>query len=155
MIFDSFRSKKTDTPSPEVNDVSLKKKHYTPRLRPTQKRKKVVHTKRSFHRPLLRPVSEQVRVFDVLDRPIVTEKASQLSGRGVYLFFVRPFATKHSVHAAVEAVYGVSPAKVRIARYPKKRKRVRVRGRERELSSPVLRKRAYVFLKEGDKIQLS
>ena len=154
MIFDSFRSKKTSAPSLEVSDVSLKKKHHTPHLRPTQKRKKVVHTKRSFHRPSLRPISEQIHVFDVLDRPIVTEKAAQLSERGVYLFFVRPFATKHSIYTAIEAIYGVSPAKVRIARYPKKRKRVRVRGRERELSSPVLRKRAYVFLKEGEKIQL-
>lgn len=158
MIFDTLFSKK-DTPTPEEQGViassSQKKKRLAPRKRLTQKSpKKKVHTARCYHPPELQPLSQQVRIFDVLERPIVTEKAAQLSERGVYAFFVHPSATKHSVCAAVEAVYNVSPVKVRIARYPSRRKRVRVSGREREMGASRLRKRAYVYLKEGEKIQL-
>ena len=149
MILDSLIPKNKTEEKEAPSSVSVKKK------RPSRpRRKKVVHTKRAYHRPSALPLTDQVRVFDVLERPLITEKAATLSERGVYIFFVRPFATKHSVITAIEAVYGVRPAKVRITRYPSKRKRIRVKGREREMGSASLRKRAYVYLKEGDKIEV-
>ena len=160
MIFTSFIPRKKKADSSEQKDapsVSSTTKTSVVKKKASSKRglkRRVVHTKRSFHRPALRPIAEQVRVFDVLDRPLVTEKAAYLSERGVYVFLVRPFATKHSVRSAIETIYGVIPEKVRIARYPSRRKRVRVRGRERELTSLSMRKRAYVYLKSGEKITL-
>ena len=100
-------------------------------------------------------VHDQVRVFDTITRPVVTEKVADFSERGVYAFFVHRSATKHSVADAVEALYGVRPVRVRIARSPAKRKRLRVRGREREHGMTAERKKAYVFLKQGDRIQLT
>ena len=73
----------------------------------------------------------------------------------MYAFYVRKGANKHTVADAIEALYSVKPVKVRIAKRPPKRKRIRVVGRERETSKVGGAKKAYVFLKDGDKIQLT
>ena len=117
--------------------------------------KRVVHTKRSFHRQRRRPIQEQVRVYDVIERPVITEKAANQSENGVYTFLVRSWANKHSVADAVEVLYGVRPVKVRIVKRPAKRKRVRVQGREREYGMTAEKKKAYIFLREGDTIKLT
>ena len=118
-------------------------------------RRRLSHTRRSFALPEGRPLGDQVHVFDVLERPIFTEKAATLSERGVYSFIVRSSATKHTVADAIEALYGVRPERVHISRRPAKPKRVRIPGRERERGVRAAKKKAYVFLKEGDKIKLS
>lgn len=114
-----------------------------------------VHTARSFHNRRGRPVKDRVNVYDVIDRPAVTEKAATLSEKGVYVFLVRPSATKHTVVDAVEAIYNVRPRKVHISVGARKQKRIRVSGREREYSFTTRKKKAYVFLKKGDTIQLT
>lgn len=114
-----------------------------------------VHTKRSFHRPPRKAVGEQVNIYDIIDRPLITEKAANQSERGVYAFLVQDRANKYSVADAIEALYGVRPKKVRIAKRPSKRKRLRVPGREREHGLTAQKKKAYVFLREGDTIKLS
>ena len=116
--------------------------------------KRTVHTKKPFHSKS-RAVTDQVRVYDVLTRPAVTEKAALLSETGTYVFFVRRWATKHTIADAIEVVYGVRPIRVRIAKRPSKSKRIRVRGREREHTLTESKKKAYVFLKKGDTIKLT
>ena len=116
--------------------------------------KRIVHTKKPFHSKN-RAVTDQVRIYDVLVRPAVTEKAALLSETGTYAFFVRRWATKHTIVDAIEAVYGVRPIRVRIAKKPSKSKRIRVRGREREHTLTESKKKAYVFLKKGDTIKLT
>lgn len=116
---------------------------------------KIVHTRRSFHPPKRKASKEQVNIHDIIERPVVTEKAANESENRVYTFFVRETANKHRVSEAVEALYGVKPKKVRIARRPSKRKRVRIPGRERDFGMTTAKKKAYVFLREGDTIKLT
>ena len=120
-----------------------------------QRSSRKVHTERSFHRPPRKAVGEQVNIYDIIDRPLITEKAANQSERGVYAFLVQNRANKYSVADAIEALYGVRPKKVRIAKRPPKRKRLRVPGKEREHGLTAQKKKAYVFLREGDTIKLS
>ena len=117
--------------------------------------RRTVHTKRQYRPKRGGDVKNKVSVYDTIVRPVVTEKAADFSERGVYAFFVRPAATKWSVADAVEAIYGVRPVRVRMATAAPKKKRIRVRGREREYGATSRRKKAYVFLKKGDTIQLT
>ena len=86
----------------------------------------------------------------ILIRPRVTEKASGLSERQVYTFEVSPDATKYSIAKAIKVYFDVTPAKVAIVKNPSKA--VIVRGK-RGVKSGV--KKAYVYLKKGDNINLS
>lgn len=88
----------------------------------------------------------------VLLRPHVTEKAAHLTAQSVYTFDISPRATKRDVSAAVHAVYGVSPRKIAIVNTPSKRVRMR---RKRGFGSRAATKKAYVYLKEGDRIEFS
>ena len=116
---------------------------------------RTVHNKKSFHPKVMQPIKDRVNIYDIIERPVVTEKAANKSERGVYTFLVREKATKHTIADAIETIYGVKPKKIRIARNAPKKKRVRISGREREFGMTVGRKKAYVFLREGDKIQLT
>ena len=116
---------------------------------------RVVHTKRSFHKKKQDSVKEPVHIYDVIERPVVTEKAANQSENGVYSFIVRDSANKHTIAAAVEVLYGVRPKKVRVAKRPSKKRRVRIPGREREHGMTTPKKKAYVFLREGDTIKLT
>lgn len=63
-----------------------------------------------------RKVSAQriARANEVLVRPLVTEKGTDLNVLGKYLFEVSESANKIEVAKAVEALYGVKPVKVNI-----------------------------------------
>ena len=84
----------------------------------------------------------------VLVRPRITEKASAQAESNVYVFEVMDNATKKEIAKAVSLFYKVIPEKIRVSRLP--RKSILVRGRE-GMKSGV--KKAYVYLKEGDKIE--
>lgn len=86
---------------------------------------------------------------DVLVRTHVTEKAYDLSKRGVYTFEVAPNANKYVVAQAVKSVYGVTPKQVRIVKT--KPRTVRSSMRAKSTHQPGMKK-AYVYLKEGDTI---
>ncbi|MGE5302213.1 MAG: 50S ribosomal protein L23 [Alphaproteobacteria bacterium] len=85
---------------------------------------------------------------DVIRAPLISEKGSLLAeNTQQVLFKVRPEANKIEVKRAVEALFKVKVVKVRIARYLGKVRRVgRNMGRRPEW------KKAYVTLREGDKI---
>ncbi len=85
---------------------------------------------------------------DTLMRPRVTEKASMLMEKNVYVFEISKNASKTDVLKAMEVYYKVSPVKVCIAKNPSKN--VFVRGKKGVKSGV---KKAYVYLKEGDKIE--
>ena len=87
--------------------------------------------------------------FEVLQRPHITEKATAGGERGVYVFEVSPNATKGKITDAVSRLYKVSPVKVTIVTMPKKR--ITVKGRTGFRRSG---KKAYVYLKHGDKIEV-
>ena len=53
-------------------------------------------------------------MYDILRRPIISEKAAKLSDAGAIAFEVDMRATKNDVVRAVTAIYGVKPTKVNI-----------------------------------------
>ena len=86
---------------------------------------------------------------NVLLRPRVTEKASQQAmDNNVYTFEIPKSATKREVSKSIVDFYKVTPVKVAVVVIP--RKNVIVRGKRGKTSSG---KKAYVYLKKGDKIE--
>ncbi len=67
------------------------------------------------------------RLANVLKRPWFSEKALIGTENGVYVFEVPPAATKHDVVNAIEKVYQVVPAKVRMVNLPAKKVSMRTR----------------------------
>lgn len=89
-------------------------------------------------------------VYDVLRRPIVSEKAVKLSEGNAVAFEVSVCATKEDVARAVEAVYNVKPTKVNIV--VTKGKVKQFRGRSSGTQRTV--KKAYVSLPADAKLDL-
>ena len=86
---------------------------------------------------------------DILRRPRVTEKASFRTEGNVYTFEVARKASKKEVMLAVKSIYNVTPLKVNMAKIPLKK--IFYRGTWGVKNGG---KKAYVFLKEGDSIEL-
>ena len=86
--------------------------------------------------------------YEVIVRPLVTEKAEQGRAQGQTLCFrVHPKATKTDIKNAVHAIFKVEVAGVRTARYRGKvRRQGRFSGRRPDW------KKAYVKLREDEKI---
>lgn len=87
----------------------------------------------------------------VLVSPRVTEKAAHLSDVRAYAFIVRRDATKYDVRDAIKALFNVTPVKINIVNRPSRSFHSRARGRRGVLPGM---KKAYVYLKEGDRIEL-
>lgn len=87
----------------------------------------------------------------VLLSPRITEKGAYLSAHGAYVFHVAEDANKKEIAEAVRELYKVTPQKVRVARIP--RKQVITRGTNRT-GMTAGGKKAYVFLKKGETIEL-
>ncbi|NJN79089.1 MAG: 50S ribosomal protein L23 [Anaerolineales bacterium] len=89
-------------------------------------------------------------LYNVLVRPLVTEKSSYQSGKlGQYVFVVADEATRTLVKDAVETLFDVTVARVNILNVPAKRGR-RTRAR-RMLVRKASFKKAVVTLAEGSK----
>ena len=85
---------------------------------------------------------------DIILRPRITEKATDLSQNNVHVFEISSTANKNAVKLAFAKIYKIVPVKVSIVKNPAKN--VVVRGK-RGVKQGV--KKAYVYLKEGDKIE--
>ena len=90
-----------------------------------------------------------MHLYDVLRRPLITEKGSILQMQGKYLFEVAGGATKPQVKQAVEKSFDVTVVKVNVITVP---------GKMRRLGRGIFKtpswKKALVTLKAGDKIEL-
>jgi large subunit ribosomal protein L23 len=87
----------------------------------------------------------------VIVKPRITEKAISAGERNVYTFIVRRDATKYDVRDAVKALFNVTPVKVNIVnKAPKQRVSRRI---GRTITEKGMKK-AYVYLKDGDSINL-
>ncbi len=89
---------------------------------------------------------------DALIAPRITEKGAYLAEAGCYVFNVRERANKREIALAVREIFGVEPRRVRVARIP--RKSTQTRGTNR-MGMTAGGKKAYVYLKKGDKIEIS
>jgi len=88
-----------------------------------------------------------VHLYEVLRRPLITEKATLLKEGDKYAFEVAKEATKPQIKEAVEKIFKVEVVKVNVITIPGKTKRM---GR-REVTSPSWKK-AMVSLEPGHKI---
>jgi large subunit ribosomal protein L23 len=95
-------------------------------------------------------VSRAVHPYQVLLRPIITEKATMLTGENKYAFEVDRRVNKLQIKEAVEAAFDVHVTAVNVMNVKGKRRRV---GRRSAGKSPDWKK-AIVTLAEGDKIQV-
>jgi large subunit ribosomal protein L23 len=88
----------------------------------------------------------------VLQHARITEKATMHQGTGVYTFNVAKSVTKNDIKQAVFALYKVTPRLVRVLKVPQK---VRRNARTGKLGIKSGGKKAYVYLKKGETINLS
>ena len=92
-------------------------------------------------------------IYDVLRRPLVTEKSGYQSGKlNQYSFVVADSATRTQVKDAIETIYDVSVVRVNIINTPAKRGR-RLRSR-RLLVRKVGYKKAVITLAAGQTLQI-
>ena len=88
--------------------------------------------------------------YDVIRKPIITEKSTMASENGAVVFEVSIDATKPQVKEAVEALFGVKVKAVNTTITKGKVKRFRGQmGRRNDV------KKAYVTLEEGNTIDVS
>ena len=94
-------------------------------------------------------MDKSLHPYQVILRPLITEKATILASEGKYAFEVDRRANKNQVRAAVQIAFEVSVVKVNT---------MNVRGKSRRTGNRVTRtrdwKKAIVTLAEGDTIQL-
>jgi large subunit ribosomal protein L23 len=84
--------------------------------------------------------------------PWYTEKALIGGDRGVYVFAVAKDATKGQIAAAIKELYGVAPRQINIVNAPGKRVSQRTRPGK---STRAARRKAYVYLNAGEKIEFA
>ena len=89
-----------------------------------------------------------MHLYDVLRRPLVTEKNTVLQAQNKYAFEVAKEANKPQIKQAVEKAFKVKVTTVNVTRVSGKTKRV---GRRLVQTSPW--KKAFVTLRPGDKIE--
>ena len=87
----------------------------------------------------------------VIVAPRVTEKAIGQNDNSVYTFEVRRDATKYQVRDAVKSLYNVTPVKVNIVNKKPAKRLVGSRNRMKHVPGM---KKAYVYLKKGETINL-
>jgi len=90
-----------------------------------------------------------VHLYEVLRRPLVTEKNTELQAQGKYAFEVAREANKHQIKQAVEKAFKVEVMAVNVMTVPGKTRRI---GRRQVLTQSW--KKAIVTLKPGDSIGL-
>ena len=95
-------------------------------------------------------MSAKVEHYDVIRKPIITEKATMVSENGAVVFEVAMDSNKPEIKQAVEALFGVKVKAVNTTITKGKAKRFRGQpGKRRDV------KKAYVTLEEGNTIDVT
>lgn len=93
--------------------------------------------------------SKHQDAYRILIKPLITEKATDLSAANKYVFMIAPHANKIEVAKAIKAVYGIKPTQVNLINIPGKRvSRGRISGRRSD------RRKAIVTLPKGETIKI-
>ena len=88
--------------------------------------------------------------YDVIRRPIITEKATMASEQNAVVFEVAMYASKPEIKTAVEGLFGVKVKAINTSISKGKVKRFRGRpGRRNDV------KKAYVTLEDGNAIDVT
>lgn len=86
--------------------------------------------------------------FDVIQKPVLSEKAVMEIENGKYAFFVHPEANRTQIKDAVETVFEVDVVKINV-----QTRRGKVQRMGRFVGRTAERKKAIVTLAAGQKIQ--
>ena len=89
-----------------------------------------------------------MKIYDVIKRPLVTEKSTAQQAANQYCFAVDPRATKYDVKQAVASIFKVRVENVHTMQMPLKYKRV-----GRNIGRTSAWKKAIVTLREGERIE--
>ena len=89
-------------------------------------------------------------VYDVLQRPIISEKAAKLAETNGLVFEIAPSATKKDVANAILAIYNVEPEKVNMVNVKGKVKSFR--GKSKGMQRMI--KKAYITLPKGHAVDI-
>ena len=93
---------------------------------------------------------KDVRHYDAIVAPVITEKATLASESNQFVFNVARNATKPQIKAAIEQLFDVKVTAVNTLLRKGKRKTFRgVRGRQQDM------KKAIVTLADGDRIDMT
>ncbi len=95
--------------------------------------------------------SMPIDTASALIKPRITEKAALLLEKNVYTFEIPKGASKYDVRDAVKSLYKVTPVQIRIVNRQPRHAMSKMKGRS--VMTHGLRK-AYVYLKKGDRIDL-
>lgn len=89
------------------------------------------------------------QAYKILVKPLITEKATELSALNKYVFEIAPSMNKVEVKKAIRAIYNVEPVDVNVLNFSGKKVRFgRIRGKRKAW------KKAVVTLKKGDSIEV-
>nr|AKQ00720.1 50S ribosomal protein L23, large subunit ribosomal protein L23 [uncultured delta proteobacterium Rifle_16ft_4_minimus_10129] len=89
-------------------------------------------------------------IYSIVKKPVITEKVTMMLGvKNKVAFWVEPSSNKNEIKRAVEKIFNVTVLDVNTEKVPGKIKKV---GRFEGKTST--RKKAYITLKEGDKIPI-
>jgi large subunit ribosomal protein L23 len=89
-----------------------------------------------------------MHIYEVLRRPVITEKSTELQTRNKYAFEIAEGANKPMIKQAVEKAFKVKVTGVNVVTMRGKMRRV---GRKMVMTAPW--KKAIVTLRPGDKIE--
>ncbi len=143
-IFSKF--KKTKSKEEKKKEGKKEEKKIEKGLK-EQKKEEVLLKKKSEEKKRVAGVPGEL--YQILLRPLVTEKSTDLQKKNQYVFAVKYSANKIEVKKAVEKIYGVKVEKVRIIKMPGKRVRYgRTQGKTKRW------KKAIVFLPKEEKIDV-
>jgi len=95
-------------------------------------------------------MSDKQKLYDVIRKPVITEKATMASENGAVVFEVAMDANKPQIKEAVESLFGVKVKAVNTTITKGKTKRFRGQlGKRKDV------KKAYVTLEEGNTIDVT
>lgn len=95
-------------------------------------------------------MTNKAELYDVIRKPIITEKATMASENGAVVFEVAIDSNKPQIKEAVETLFGVKVKAVNTSITKGKAKRFRgMLGKRKDV------KKAYVTLEEGNSIDVS
>jgi len=95
-------------------------------------------------------MNQMERYYQVIKRPLITEKTTMVAENNTYTFEVLKNSDKVEVKNAIEAIFNVEVAKVNILNQEGKTKRFKgMKGKRSDV------KKAYVRLQEGQTIDLN
>jgi ribosomal protein L23 len=96
-------------------------------------------------------IPTKANLSHILQQARITEKATMNVEMGTYVFNVADGSSKREISQAVKALYNVTPRMVRVVNIPSKTKRNMRTGRVGVKQGG---RKAYVYLKKGDTINL-